>query len=334
MLKKQFIMPMLLLSLPLAKTVLAEEPMQTLSYQFYGQLNLGLLSADNEDGKSTWKLENLSSRLGIKGEQALEHGLTLIFQYETGINPTEKSTPIFTQRNSFIGLKNHQYGQLIYGVHDTPFKTAHQKVDLFDSTSFDITSLLAGEVRHEQSVQYRTPQYMGFSAAFGWMPAEETERDDGFSTAIHYERQSAAFSIAMDKKVMGDSGVIVSKTAPLDNYRATVGVKLGESIALSGLAQLSKGVDADQSEEKSWLASAKWQLDRTALKAQVGQSLAVKNETGASSNRELSQAIVGADYSLANNILVYVYSGFERTTNEAKKHSTTNRTGLGLRFKF
>lgn len=331
MLRKQLTIPLLLLSLPLLQTAQAD---QSLSYQFYGQMNLGLLNADNEDGKNRWKLENLSSRLGVKGEQKLEHNLTLIFQYETGINPTEKSTPIFSQRNSFIGLKSNSYGQLIYGTFDTPFKKAQQKIDLFNNSSFDMNTFVAGEVRHEHSVQYSTPKYLGFSAVFDWLPAEETEHDDGLSAAIYYDMSQATLSLALDRKVMGDSGVIVSKTTPLNNYRAVANVKLGESITLGALAQLSQGVDDDRSEEKNWLASAQWQLNKTALKAQLGQGLASKDNTGAHSNIKLSQAVFGVDYSLGKNTLAYVYSGLEQATDEAKRNHTSNRTGMGLKYKF
>lgn len=331
MLKKPFVIPALLLTLPFTQAVQAEQP---LNYQFYGQMNLGLLNADNKDGDRVWQLENLSSRLGIKGEQELEHGLTLIFQYETGINPTEKSTPIFSQRNTFIGLKSDRYGQLIYGTFDTPLKLAQQKIDVFNDTSFDMGKFMAGEVRHEQSVQYSTPKYRGLSAALNWLPAEETEQDDGFSAAINYDMKQAAFSLAMDKKVMGDGGVIVSKAAPLDNYRATANVKLGSSITLGALAQLSQGVDDDQSEEKNWLLSAKWQLDKTTLKAQLGQGLASKDDTGASSNLKLSHAVVGVDYSLGKNTSAYFYSGLEQATDAAKKTSNSPRTGMGLKYKF
>ncbi len=325
MFKKQLLLSSLFV---LAQSAYAKEQP---SYQFYGQMNLGVLHAEKNDARRIWQLENIASRLGIKGEYALEQDITLLFQYETGINPTEKSTPIFSQRNTFVGVRS-RYGQVIYGTFDTPLKLAQQKIDLFNDTSFDMSKVMAGEVRHSQSIQYSTPQLAGFQAVFNWLPSQDKKNEDGFSASLNYEIKRAAFSLAMDSKVAGDGGVIVSKSAPLDNYRASVSVKPLTSLTLGVLAQLSQGVKQDKSEEYNWLMSAQWQIKKFALKAQVAQGQARKDELGNKADQSLSAATIGLDYNFAKNAQLYVYTGAAREKKQITK--TYYRTGVGLKYKF
>ena len=62
-------------------------------------------------GSETKAVSN-SSRLGLKGKHIFENGFSAIYQYETQIDPIDRS-PNFKDRNSYIGLKGYFALQII-----------------------------------------------------------------------------------------------------------------------------------------------------------------------------------------------------------------------------
>lgn len=324
----------LVLSLFGANAVMAEgQP------DFYGQFNLGLLDAKKDTEGRLWQVENQASRLGVKGEQELDNALKLIYQYEVGINPADKTTPILSQRNAFAGIKG-AYGQIIMGNFDTPLKLAQAKVDLFNDTALDMTAFLAGEVRHSQSVQYSTPKlFDALTVNLDWMPKEKKANKEGLSASLEYQSSLLTLALAVDNQVAGDGGVVTGKGDALNSVRAVLTLKPLSSLQLGLLAQTSQGIDQDKSEEINWLASAQWTLDKLALKAQFGQGLADKTKAGAKTDASISQAVLGVDYLLGKNTTAYLYSGVMRYEDGAGgtvagKSRDDSTTGFGLKYKF
>lgn len=308
--------------------------------ELYGRFSLGLVNSyDQTIDERTNKVENQASRLGIKGKQVLDNNLTLIYQYETAINPSDSTKPIFSIRNSFLGIEG-VYGQLITGTFDTPLKKAQGKIDLFNDTTFDMSKMLSGEVRHKQSVQYQTPKLMdSIRATLDWLPAEEADTDDGLSASVEYTRSRFGLTLALDSKVAGDGGVVTAKNAQLNTARAVISVNATNNIKLGFLVQQSEGIEADKSEETGWVASAAWKLNKTTLKAQIGQGLAGKDASGANSDAKLSQVTLGVDYAMAASTTAFVYSGvsrFEEGAGGTAVGQSRNdvSAGVGLTYKF
>ena len=65
---------------------------------------------------------------------------------------------VLKQRNTFIGLSG-DFGNFFIGTHDTAFKKAQLKIDLFNDTSSDIKKLFHGENRMNDLVGYTTPEF-------------------------------------------------------------------------------------------------------------------------------------------------------------------------------
>ena len=55
----------------------------------YGKVNLTLHAFDDGD-ESIFEVKNNASRIGFKGEEATENGLTVVYQYELGVSPDTK----------------------------------------------------------------------------------------------------------------------------------------------------------------------------------------------------------------------------------------------------
>lgn len=307
--------------------------------ELYGKLSLALDNSREADGDKLWGLKDQASRLGVKGSIQLEGSdLKAVYQYEMGMNPSKSDRPLFGLRNSFVGLEG-SFGQLVGGTFDTPFKVAQGKVDLFNDTSLDISSYLAGEVRHDQSVQYTTPTLGGLTAKIDWMPAQDAALDDGLSASLNYKLNVVEVAVAATQKVAGDGGIVTAKTDPLDAVRVMVSLAATESLRLGVMAQQAEGVDANKSQEKGWLLSAAYALDRVTLKAQVGQGLAAKDAAGNSSDAKQEQLALGMDYKLAKRVTAFSYAGVMRNSDGANgtvAHETRKdyNIGVGLSLSF
>jgi predicted porin len=132
-----------------------------------------------------------ASRLGFKGEEDLGDGLKAVYQYEAEFNLDANSTAGTSQgaflgtRNSDIGLQGG-FGTLFVGNWDTPFKLAHNAIELNDNTTFGSANNLIGRfsaagtsfsTRLKDSVNYHSPKMAGFQimASYGSDDAKKAQ---------------------------------------------------------------------------------------------------------------------------------------------------------------
>jgi predicted porin len=111
---------------------------------WYGKVYLNAESVKNDKNvapakDSALRVISNTSRLGIKGSEDIGNGMSGIFQYEVQVDTAGADTANGTgfgsaTRNSGVGLEGN-FGKVIVGKWDTPFKTAHNKVELFDNAS-------------------------------------------------------------------------------------------------------------------------------------------------------------------------------------------------------
>ena len=128
------------------------------------------------------RVSNQASLIGFRGTEDLGGGLKAFFQLESGSTPdtgatvTCNTTPCgataingtFGSRNSGVGLQG-DFGSILLGKWDTPFKTTTIVVDPFgDLTLGGITGAVNDkgnfDLRPNNTVQYWSPTLAGFSA--------------------------------------------------------------------------------------------------------------------------------------------------------------------------
>ncbi|MDD3884361.1 MAG: porin [Gallionella sp.] len=150
--------------------------------EVYGKINVNGESFNTNSTAvavaSKTQFTNNASRFGVKGKEDLGDGLNAIWQLEVQIDPTGNGTdgvkagnkPFDGTRNSQIGLKG-DFGTVFMGNWDTPYKVAHNKVELFDNAgSFSSGKLIGGNAggksyvtRQSNVLQYWTPSVNGLS---------------------------------------------------------------------------------------------------------------------------------------------------------------------------
>ena len=87
----------------------------------YGSIRMSLKGVDAGDGR-VWDLVNNASRLGFKGSSELDNGLTVVGQYEMGVNADKGvfGAGTATNRLSYVGLKGG-FGEVYAGSQWAPY---------------------------------------------------------------------------------------------------------------------------------------------------------------------------------------------------------------------
>ena len=136
----------------------------------YGQVNVTVESVEAKGGttpvSNRARIEDQSSRLGVRGTEDLGGGLKAFFQLETAFRPDSNNTT-FAARNSAVGLQGG-WGSVLIGRWDMPFKSATTAIDPWgDITIAGITGVLNDNTnfdRRDQNVaQYWSPTWGGFA---------------------------------------------------------------------------------------------------------------------------------------------------------------------------
>jgi hypothetical protein len=110
--------------------------------EIYGKAHISIDLSDQDNPAVTndgLSVSSNSSRLGFKGKMP-SGKLDFLYQYESELN-LDAGGGNFTTRNSFLGLQG-DFGRLIVGLHDTPFKLVGSKWGLFSDTVGDRRAIL------------------------------------------------------------------------------------------------------------------------------------------------------------------------------------------------
>lgn len=287
----------------------------------YGRINVTVDKFDHEGAARTiagssatvvdqWELNSNASRLGVKGDIALEGtGLTVVYQAEYGIDVDDGNTT-FTQRNIFIGLQG-DFGRLIAGKHDTPLKLIEGKFDQFNDLRADIDSLVGGHNRASNIVQYFSPKFANglLSANIGFILPEgadvdlDGEPDDGLADNISASlvADNGTFYGALAYSGNEAASRSVDGIVRADIVRAVGTAKLGQ-FEVGALLQQAKDVaPGSELQDDTVLLSAGWTIDKYKVKAQYGLS------SGKVTDEEGILAALGLDYALGGKTRVYTY---------------------------
>ena len=350
---------------------------------FYGQIDLSYdfidtgNAANGTAGTSKGNVSSNISRIGFKGAENLNDSLSLIWQVEQQINidKTDEAggTGTFATRNSFIGLKSDSMGSVLLGRHDTPYKLATRKLDVFSDSVADNRALLGGvtsnitvdsastafDGRAANTIHYATPTMNGFSGRVAYANMTETN-----TTAA--QAKSNLVSLAATYDTAPFYGALGYEEHNLDTVRTggkesawklgmgytldalTLGLayeKTNDNLCAAVVAGGCAAIGNDRFGHDAYYLSGNYKMGANAVKlayGRAGQIASVQN-TGA------NQFSLGYDHGLSKRTKLYtIYSridnksasdyGFSQTTSAA---STVNGIGaspsvfsLGVRHSF
>ena len=172
------------------------------SSEFYGKINVSIAQIDDGLNSETDTLNN-ASRVGFKSKLKLSDNLNFLIQIENEIDPTDgraDEDKVFKQRNTFIGISGN-FGKLFVGSHDTAFKKAQLKVDLFNDTQSDIKNILFGENRMQDLVGYESPElFNGIKIVINNIKTSDNSYQ---SYSLNYNSDSFKASYSIDTGLKG-----------------------------------------------------------------------------------------------------------------------------------
>lgn len=208
---------------------------------------------DSDDNTAVFR----NSRLGFKGSENLgSNGLKGIWQVETELDTVDNQVQL---RNTFVGLQGDQWGRIIFGKHDTPYKTATAKLDIFSDTIADYNNIIGAHIidtaaddgtadatamnfneREPQLVMYTTPNFNGFSGQIARESYQEDEDDGGnksdeeleaWSVMAMYDQGPFFASLAYEvfSGDLGGSSTSTNDDEEIDAWKLGLGYTFGNS---------------------------------------------------------------------------------------------------------
>lgn len=320
---------------------------------FYGRVNADFESVKNDKvsavttAKNVNRVQSNASRFGLKGSEGLGDNLAAIWQLEVQIDPANgNGTPFNGTRNSNVGLKGN-LGTVFVGSWDTPYKLAHNKIELFDNASiFSATNMIgrtgadalvtaAGappvttnknvnyNTRQSSVLQYWSPDMNGFQGMIAYSPDSgqtTTQNKTKLSLSGTYENNMLYAALAYESRP--------DQTTAAMNDHATrlVGAyKFGGGLIGMAYERLSVGTAAATTESQSNLEVAgNYRLGNSNLGA-----FYVKNgNLGARANTGADMYTLRYGYNFSKR--TELYGAYTRLSNDASaNYSTLTATAIG-----
>jgi predicted porin len=302
-----------------------------LDLNFYGVGHVSADVVDDGKDKSVYAASN-SSRLGFNGSNHIADRLTVLFQFETGLDPTSQGTndgngssaihtsQIFTKgRPSFVGLQA-SFGKLLIGH----IETADQWINdynLFADQVGDTGNLWAGSGlpgRSDNVFYYEAPAINGFKGAATFMPAEGTTDGTSMLFKGDYAKESltlgaAYISIGEGNFGGGEKHTAVALTGSYQTDKFTMGGGVQ--------AQTDAGGMANNNIMNISLGGSIKVNDKSKVKAHYVNL----NTDTANSNASLFS--LGFDYACDSSTLVY--AAFAWVNNDDNSKMVANGKGHG-----
>lgn len=332
----------------------------------YGQLNLSVDLVDWDDGTDDgqdFEVNSNSSRLGVKGEEALTDGYSAVYKAEWAVSGDTAGGNDLVGRDRYLGLKAG-WGTLKLGAYDTPLKSSQGSVDQFnDMTHLDMGNFISGENRINNIIGYESPKIadsLSFNVAV--QSGEDTVAgdDDAISMSVVYEANGLYLAAAMDNDMI-DNGVaslvadLVGPTGSAEPYardavRLTAGYTM-DNLQLGALLQVSefnddKRVAADIGflldsvalDEQSFLLSAAYTSGKNVIKGQVVMAnYDVDITSGAftgSGSADATALMFGMDHNFTQTTKAYAQLGLTKFEADGMNDVDVNVLTVGMQTKF
>jgi predicted porin len=362
-----------LIALAIASAISVPALADTANFSFYGIADVSHDSINTGDGTTTKNgatavkgitkqvVSSNVSRFGFKGSEDLGDGLAAVWQIEQQIDIDAAAKNTFASRNTFAGLKSNALGTVLIGIHDTPYKIATRKLDVFGDSIADNRALIGGvksiasnagfELRPTDVLAYISPAIAGVTVAVAHVNMVETNTvvaavNTAQSLAVMYDVAPFYGAVGYEVHNLNSAYAIgASKTVTSPNEKAT---RLGFGFKPEGFElnvvyektsdNLGTGADAGVNaygHTAMYLGGKVHVSEAGAVKLAYGKA----GETGSGAklvaNSGATQVSLGYDHSLSKRTKVYaLYSklsngkgvnyGFSQSTAAA---STTSGFG-------
>jgi predicted porin len=260
------------------------------------------------------------SRLGFKGAEDLGGGLKGVWQIETEIESEGSSDDSgFDLRNTFVGL-NGGFGTILAGRHDTPYKIATSKMDLFSDRAADynnfagtINGATVADERAPQTIAYITPSFNGLTAAFAYVDhyftTPEDESDSAYSFGAFYDNAGlflgAGYEYQEGANLTGVTGVPTATVTVPGTPTAVVdanGVPTGDLVPTT--RSVTGSVLGSDPEVTAWKVGGMYTIAGFSFGA-LWENIEIEGDNG---DLERDMFYIPLQYAFGNNVIKGYYA--------------------------
>ena len=330
-----------LIALAVAGAISSPAFAATSNVDIYGQVSFALESTSNDFPLGSAFNPGINddlavvdrvSRIGFKGSEDLGGGLKAIWQIEQQINATSTSPQNNNTafggsnlRNTFIGLSSSEWGTVLMGRHDTPYKLATRDIFVDSIADYNNTFASGGtsavalidatqDYRSPQAIAYVSPTWSGFHFAGALIASANSANGnvnsgdgiDAWSVMGMYENGPLFLSGAYQEVQL--FGKLCNNCDSSQAYKLAGGFNFGD-FTVGGIYENVSNFDG-LNDRDSWLANGTFKMGNIVFKGQYGS---VNTDIG-----DGSQWTVGADYNFSKRTfayLTYVSSDNDRIDN-------------------
>lgn len=135
-----------------------------IAYEVQYQHNGTTYSSTSNNYKNQWDLNTDALRVGVKGEEDLNNGLTAFYNLLLDVGNTDGAS---STRLAYVGLKG-DFGTLTLGKQDSLYKIMTNGNDIFEDAFFDDSmhyGTLTGGKRPSKVISYVSPSMGGLTLA-------------------------------------------------------------------------------------------------------------------------------------------------------------------------
>ncbi len=323
-----------LIALAVASAMSAPAFADNANFTFYGRADVSYdyistgTSAAGVAGTNKGNVSSNVSKFGFKGSEDLGGGLAAIWQIEqqidiNGGSDTGTGKFTFATRNTFGGLKG-DFGTVLMGIHDTPYKLSTRKLDVFGDSIADNRSLLGGVKQQSAFTSFDGRQnhvlaYISPAMANITLAAATVNLTQDITTGT--APKNSAFSIAAWYDAAPFYGALAYEQHTLNTNVGTTTKGNSESAARAGFGYtmdaFSIGFVYEKTKDKlavnaanlyghtAYYVAGKYTFGNSAVKLAYGKL----GDIGSVANTGAAQASVGYDYGLSKHTKLYaIYS--------------------------
>ncbi|MEQ1526623.1 MAG: porin [Gallionella sp.] len=319
------------------------------NFTFYGVADLSYDFVNTSDGTITANgatavagtskrvVSSNVSKFGFKGSEDLGEGLSANWQIEQQIDIDAAAKNTFASRNTFINVKSEKLGAVLFGIHDTPYKIAVRKLDMFGDNIGDNRALMGApksvtavavtatagaapfagassqgfELRPTNILMYTSPTFAGFNAAVAAVNLTEqnyvntNKRNNLLSFAVMYDVAPFFGSVAHEAHKL-ESNVTTTQGQDESATRLGFGFK-PEGKPFEVTAVYEKTTDnlgalgANVNGHSAAYLGAKYNLGNNAIKLGYAKAGTLSSVTDSGA----SQVSVGYDHGLSKRTKLY-----------------------------
>lgn len=303
-----------------------------------------------------FKTSSNSSRLGFKGSEDLGNGLSAVYQLELGVNMDGTTSTVATGvtntttgavsttsvnslslRNTYIGLKGG-FGTVLFGTHDTPYKSATGQFDAFGDSMGDYNAIVGNvngssnfELRPKDVVAYTSPSLGGVQiSAAASLTGSETNNGVASNASLYSASavyKSGPLAVALAHEIHKNGA------ATWDAGTTVTGTRLGAGYTLGGtkIGFVFETLKSDLTNSE---------ISRDAVYVAVSQKLGketIKLAYGSADDGESTAKTgatfmaVGLDHAFSKRTTAYVL--YAATDNDANATYGLGQGGAGGAYK-